>query len=158
MYHAILKDTSTITKLRVVFDASCKTQSGRSLKYVLLVGPVIQQDLFSILSRFRTFRFVINADIAKMYRQVLVCPSQRCLQHVLWWDTPQQELKTFEFITLTYGTAPASFLATRALKKLAEERATLYPLKASIVLRDFYVDDMLSGVSTLDEALELKRH
>lgn len=75
-HHAVIKDTSTTTKLRVVFDASCKTQSGKSLNDVLLVGPIIQQDLFSILSRFRTFRFAMTANIAKMYRQVLIDPSQ----------------------------------------------------------------------------------
>jgi len=51
-HYAVSKDFSTTTKLRVVFDASCKTLSGICLNDALLVGPVVQQDLFSILSRF----------------------------------------------------------------------------------------------------------
>lgn len=50
-HHAVCKETSTTTKLRVVFDASCKSTSGL-LNDTLLVGPIIQQDLLSILIRF----------------------------------------------------------------------------------------------------------
>ena len=39
--HAVKKEASTTTKLRVVFDASMKTSSGVSLNDVLMVGPTI---------------------------------------------------------------------------------------------------------------------
>ncbi|XP_058456984.1 uncharacterized protein LOC131434334 [Malaya genurostris] len=47
-HHPVLKEASTTTKVRVVFDASCKTASGVAVNDVLLVGPVIQEDLRSI--------------------------------------------------------------------------------------------------------------
>ena len=50
--HAVFKDGSTTTKLRVVFDGSAKTSSGLSLNDVQRVGPVVQNDLFSIILRF----------------------------------------------------------------------------------------------------------
>ncbi|XP_018375207.1 PREDICTED: uncharacterized protein LOC108768972 [Trachymyrmex cornetzi] len=52
-HHAVVKSTSSTTKVRVVFDASCKTTSGRSLNDILLVGPTIQNTLFNIILRFR---------------------------------------------------------------------------------------------------------
>ena len=51
-HHAVFKDGSTTTKLRVVFDGSAKTSSGLSLNDVQRVGPVVQNDLFSIILRF----------------------------------------------------------------------------------------------------------
>lgn len=54
-HHAVLNESSSTTKLRVVFDGSCKSENGVSLKSLndhLLVGPMIQEDLFSILVRF----------------------------------------------------------------------------------------------------------
>ena len=69
-HHAVRKEYSTSTKLRVVFDASCKTQSGVSLNDILLKGPVIQDDITYILARFRTHKYVLSADVEKMYRQI----------------------------------------------------------------------------------------
>lgn len=155
-HHAVLKESSSTTKLRVVFDASCKTPSGVALNDALLVGPTLQDDLVTILMRFRTFQVAISADIAKMYRQILVDSSQTALQRIFWRDSPREALKTFELLTVTYGTAPASFLAIRSLRKLAEEEAQSFPIGATIVLRDFYVDDLLTGADTLLEATEIK--
>lgn len=53
--HHVFKETSITTKLRVVFDGSCKSDSGISLNDILLTGPVVQSNLISILLKFRTF-------------------------------------------------------------------------------------------------------
>lgn len=39
--HPVLKDSGTITRVRVVLDASVKTSKGFSLNEVLSVGPVV---------------------------------------------------------------------------------------------------------------------
>ncbi|XP_011859054.1 PREDICTED: uncharacterized protein LOC105556570 [Vollenhovia emeryi] len=151
-HHCVFKTTSTSSKLRVVFDASCKTTTGVSLNDALMVGPVVQQDLMSILMRFRTFRYVFSADIIKMYRQIWVDPSQTSLQRILWRGDTNSDIKTYELLTVTYGTASASYLATRCLKHLAEQHEAEYSLGSKIVKRDFYVDDLLTGADTLCEA------
>ncbi|CAG7820314.1 unnamed protein product, partial [Allacma fusca] len=74
-HHAVVKETSTTTKLRVVFDASAKTSSGNSLNDLLMVGPRTQQDLVQILIRFRMRPVALIGDIEKMYRQILVHPE-----------------------------------------------------------------------------------
>ena len=51
-HHAVFKEGGTTTKLRVVFDGSAKTPSGLSFNEVQRVGPVVQNDLFSIILRF----------------------------------------------------------------------------------------------------------
>lgn len=83
-HHCILKDNSLTTKLRVVFDASCKTSTGISLNDIMMVGPTVQSDLCSVLVRFRKHNYVLSADIEKMYRQVLVHEDHRSLQRILW--------------------------------------------------------------------------
>ena len=42
-HHAVLKEDSTTTKLRVVFDASHKTASRKSPNDLLLIGPTLQE-------------------------------------------------------------------------------------------------------------------
>lgn len=82
-HHAVIKADSTTTKLRVVFDGSAKSTSGLSLNEVQHLGPTVQDDLFSILLRFRQYKYVISADITKMYRQIFVKEEQRKFQKIL---------------------------------------------------------------------------
>lgn len=74
-HHAVMKPDSTTTKLRTVFDATCRLKSGLSLNDVLIPGPTIQDNLVKILMRFRFHQFVVCADIEMMFRQILVHPS-----------------------------------------------------------------------------------
>lgn len=53
-YHAVIKESSVTTKLRVVFDGSSKSSTDISLNECRMVGPILQEDLFSIIARFRT--------------------------------------------------------------------------------------------------------
>ena len=69
-HRAVFKESSTTTKTRVVFEASAKSTTGISLNDMLMVGPTIQQDLISIILRFRMHRYAMTADISKMYRQI----------------------------------------------------------------------------------------
>ena len=145
-HHAVIRETSETTKLRVVFDASAKTSTGVSFNDIQHVGPVVQDDLFSILLRYRQHQYVVSADVEKMYRQILVDPSQRMLQQILWRDGPSDPIKIFQLNTVTYGTASAPFLSTRCLVQLAKECKE--DKISNIIKNDFYVDDLLSGADT----------
>lgn len=151
-HHAVTKLDSLTTKVRVVFDASAKSKTGLSLNDILAVGPTIQDDLFSIIVRFRTHNYVLSADITKMYRQILVDETQTPLQRILWRDNPNESIQTYELLTVTYGTSPAPYLATKCLQQLANIESNNFPLGAPIVLRDFYVDNLLTGASTIKDA------
>ncbi|XP_062713695.1 uncharacterized protein LOC134290550 [Aedes albopictus] len=154
-HHGVEKADSTTTKLRVVFDASCRTDSGVSLNQALMVGAVVQDDLFAIHLRFRMHRIAIIADIEKMYRQIRIHPSDYPLQRILWRSSSSEPLRTFELVTVTYGTASAPFLATRCLKELSIQGADNYPHASLVLGKDFYVDDMLTGVDNEEDGTEL---
>lgn len=156
-HHPVFKASSTTTKIRVVFDASCRTSSGKSLNDILLVGPVVQEDLQSIEMRFRTKPVGIVADIEKMYRQIAVQPSDQPLTRILFRKKPSDPVSTFELQTVTYGTSSAPFLATRSLVQLAHDEGDKFPMAKAVVLEDFYVDDVISGAKTPEEAIELRR-
>ncbi|XP_062537792.1 uncharacterized protein LOC134206116 [Armigeres subalbatus] len=150
-HHAVLKPESTTTKLRVVFDASCKTSTGVSLNDALMVGPVVQDELININLRFRLHRYAVVADVAKMYRMVAVSGPDQKLQRIVWTGNTDQDIRTFQLTTVTYGTASAPYLATRCLKQLAEEGKETHPTAAAVLKQNFYVDDMLSGVDDIEE-------
>lgn len=154
-HHAVIREDSETTKLRVVFDASAKTTTNKSLNDIQAIGPVVQDDLFSILIRFRQHKFVLSGDIIKMYRQINVDPSQRNFQLILWRDDDRKPIETLQLNTVTYGTASAPFLSTRCLFQLANECPD--PQVSEVIKRDFYVDDLLTGASTVDDLAHIHK-
>ena len=68
--HAVYKDSSSTTKIRVVFDASAKSDSGISLNDTLLVGPTVHSTLLDVLLSFRLHQIALVADVSKMYRVI----------------------------------------------------------------------------------------
>ncbi|XP_011169928.2 uncharacterized protein LOC105202933 [Solenopsis invicta] len=155
-HHAVIKETSTTTKTRVVFDASSQSSQGRSLNDAMYKGPVLQSDLFSLIIQFRCFKYVLCADIEKMYRQILISDEQRALHSILWREDPKEEIQEFELNTVTYGTKSASFLAVRCLIQLAESESDNFPKAAEVIRNQFYMDDLLTGGNTETEIIKLK--
>ncbi|XP_049873590.1 uncharacterized protein LOC126375230 isoform X3 [Pectinophora gossypiella] len=154
-HHAVIRESSETTKLRVVFDASAKTKSNKSLNDIQAIGPTVQDELFDILIRFRQHKYVLSGDIAKMYRQIMIDESQRHLQLILWRDDDTKPINILQLNTVTYGTAAAPFLSTRCLLQLANECTD--PLISEVIKHDFYVDDLLTGSSNEDELLHIHK-
>ncbi|XP_062540903.1 uncharacterized protein LOC134208950 [Armigeres subalbatus] len=155
-HHYVLKPTSTTTKLRVVFDGSAVSDTGVSINQTQMIGPIVQNDLVSILLNFRSHRIAFTVDIPKMYRQVAVHEDDRCYQRILWRETRDDPLKAYDLQTVTYGLASSPFLATMSLRQLTEDEGTQFPLAANAIKKSCYMDDALVGASTLPEAIELK--
>ena len=156
-HHFVLREESTTTKLRVVFDGSAKTSSGLSLNNCLLVGPKVQDDLFVHLLRFRLNPIALKADIVKMFRQFSVSRSDSDFQRIVWRESPSHLLKEYRLATVTYGTASAPHSAARCLKQLSLDYMAEYPEAAEIFGRNFYVDDLLVSVKCPEEAVRIQK-
>ncbi|XP_055604975.1 uncharacterized protein LOC129753201 [Uranotaenia lowii] len=154
-HHPVIKQASTTTKVRVVFDASSKSSSGISLNDALLVGPVIQDELRALIMRCRMKRVMIIADIEKMFRQIGICEADMPLQSILWRTDTKKEVETYELATVTYGTKPAPFLATRTLKQLASDEYNRFPSASKALVDDVYMDDVITGTDTESDAIKL---
>lgn len=98
----------------------------------------------------------MTADIEKMYRQIEIHPDDSMFQKIIWRSHPNEPIKIYKLKTVTYGTSSALFLATRVLKQLSIDEAHSHPIAAEILQRDFYVDDLLTGANTFQDALELR--
>ncbi|XP_050527955.1 uncharacterized protein LOC126898049 [Daktulosphaira vitifoliae] len=155
-HHAVYNYNSTTTRLRVVFDASCKTSSGKSLNDVLLKGPVLQDDMIFILIRFRKHKVALTADIKKMYRQINLAPEHCEYQIILWRENPKMPIEIYKLTTVTYGMSPSSFLATACLRTLASQEENYYPSACSEIKNNFYMDDYLGGTDTIESAVQLR--
>ena len=54
-HHGVVKESSTTTKLRTVFNASARTRGGSSLNDFLLVGPNSLSETVDLLTRWRRY-------------------------------------------------------------------------------------------------------
>ena len=57
---------------------------------------------------------------------------------------------------LTFGVTSSPFLTTQTLRQVVEDFSEEFPKAAKIVREDFYVDDLLTGASTVAEAEGLR--
>ncbi|XP_052871044.1 uncharacterized protein LOC128276627, partial [Anopheles cruzii] len=156
-HHAVFKESSTTTKTRVVFDASCKTSSGYSLNDILLVGPVIQKDLLSLLLKFRTHAIALVGDIEKMYRQIRVQEVDQPLQRIVWRENQAEPISTYQLRTVTYGTSSAPYVATRTLQKLAQDMSHVSTTATNTIFKDLYLNNLYKRFNERNNALSITR-
>ncbi|GBP68345.1 hypothetical protein EVAR_31335_1 [Eumeta japonica] len=137
-HDGVLLESSTTAKLLEVFDASSPTTSGVSFNNIQMVDPTVQDKVLSILLCFRRHKYVLSADVEKMYRQIVVHPHDRHLQQIVWRDSPTDPLETFELNTIAYGTAGELYLG-------------------NTVCHDFYVDDLLTCGDDIDKIQSIRK-
>lgn len=155
-HHAVFRPDERESKVRVVFDASARCPGGSSLNDRLLQGPKLQQDIVNILTRFRIAQFAFTADICKMYRQILILPTYRKYQHILWRSSPTDQLVEYELNTVTYGMNCAPFLALRTLQMIAETDCDEADKVRDALTSQTYVDDICTGADSELETLALQ--
>ncbi|XP_075158086.1 uncharacterized protein LOC142231359 [Haematobia irritans] len=156
-HHGVLRESSSTTKLRVVFDGSSKRPPFPSLNDELCPGPALQNDLPTIITRWRRFRIGFRSDIEKMFRQIRVVDRHLPYQQILWRGA-DSSIYIYQLNTVTYGTCSAPYLSIRILQQLAEDEYDSYPVACDVLKTDTYVDDVISGADTLTEALALHDH
>ena len=150
--HSVVKETSSTTKVRAVFDASAKTTSHHSLNDILAVGPTLHPTIDKILMRFRQYPVAISSDIAKMYREVLLHPEDQPLHKYIWRESPDQPWKEYMMTRVTFGVAASPYLAVKTLQQAAADHGEEHPTAQWHVLQSFYVDDFLGGAASVGEA------
>ncbi|XP_045474900.1 uncharacterized protein LOC123680828 [Harmonia axyridis] len=91
-----------------------------------------------------------------MYRQVLVQDEYQDLQRILWRPNIMEEIKQFRLTTVIYGTSIAPYLAVRCLHQVGLDTMEKNPMLAKVIIKDFYVDDLLTGANSVKEARKLK--
>lgn len=156
IHHLITRLSSTTTKYRVVFNASFKTSSGLCLNNCVLTGPIIQNDVFTHLIHWRQFLIALTGDIEKMYRQIALQQEFRDYLRIFYRFSPSEEVKSYRLTTVTYGTACAPFQAIRTLKEIAKNESNNFPDTAMMFSENFYVDDLIVSLPSLDIAIKTK--
>ena len=144
-------------RIRVVFDGSAQFD-GSSLNSQLLQGPDLMNSLLGILCRFRQEQIAVTCDVEKMFHQFQVIPQHRDYLRFVWW--PQGDVEadplTYRMKVHVFGAVSTPAYANFAMRRMAEEyREVCGDRAADFVTHNFYVDDGLKSVPTVEDAKDL---
>lgn len=140
-HHPVVKESSTTTKIRTVFDASAKTNKGMSLTDILYFGLTVQSYLFDQLVSWRRLRYAFSGNIEKMYRQVKVNIEHALFQCI---SAINPEIKQI-------GTYSVPFQAIRAIDEGSKRVEVENPKLHTTIQSNLYVEDYFSSANNTDE-------
>ncbi|XP_037911915.1 uncharacterized protein LOC119652051 [Hermetia illucens] len=155
-HHAVVKAESKTTKVRVVFNASAKTTSGSSLNDHLYTGYTLQDTLAQIILKWRMFLYAYIADIEKQFRMVGLLPEYYNFQRFFWKPDEFGPIREYIIMVLIFGNTSSSFLTIRSMLQLAIDEAHRFPLAAKRLKENCYVDNVMTGAETKEEAMKLQ--
>ncbi|GFW05545.1 DUF1758 domain-containing protein [Trichonephila clavipes] len=116
---------------------------------------MLQPDLFTILVKFRLNEIAFSADIQQMYRQILTDQEDQNFQSIVWRESKDSPIREYKLCTVTYGTASAPNLSTRCLFQTGLDLERDDPAVSSLIKESFYIDDLMAGAPSSEEAIFL---
>ena len=105
----------------------------------------------SFLVRFRISKIALSADVAKMYRQVELDKADRHFHRILWRFTADGPFETLSMEASYIWRSFLFYCSIRSLRKCANLSEISTEVQIAI-LREFYVEDILTGANSIDEA------
>ena len=145
-HHAVYKDSAT-TPIRIVYDCSFKQNGHPSLNDCLQPGPPLLNDLTGILLRFRLHQYGITADIEKAFLHVNLDKGDRDATRFYWLsdvNDPESEFVVYRFKSVMFGATSSPFILNATLNKHLTQSVDQVSID---LLRNLYVDDLVSGTS-----------
>ena len=144
-------------KIRVVNDAAAEYQ-GVSLNKSLLTGPDMLNSLVGSLLRFRTGPIALTADIEAMFHQVRVSKEDADSLRFLWTDDLDVEdpPDTYQMLAHIFGASCSPTCCSYGLKRTGRDNEKDYDaMTYESVIKDFYMDDLLKSVASIEAAIKL---
>ena len=144
-------------KLRVLYDCSAQFR-GESLNPHLLSGPDLTNKLVGVLCMFRLEHIAFCCDIREMFYQFKVKEDHRNYLRYLWWkdgdiQQPPDELRMKVHL---FGATSSPGCSNFCLKQITSDNAAEFGEDVKeFIHHNFYVDDGLKSVPTIDEAKDL---
>ena len=157
-HKAVVREAAETTKVRIVYDASARaSEKIPSLNECLETGPPLQNQLWSVLVRSRFHPVAIVGDIKQAFLQVRIRKEDRDAMRFHWLkDLATKQTETLRFTRALFGLAPSPFLLGGVIKEHLQNCKMANPKLVEEIERSLYVDDLISGGETTDQALELK--
>ncbi len=147
-WFCVIDRTRATTKMRVVFDASAKDKFGKSLNTAIAKGPNLLQDLYTILLRFRMYKYAFSADISEMFLRVKLAEKDQ-KYHRFYWNG-----NIYQFTSILFGNQCSPDASQKVLGTHCDKNIDKYPLACDILKNYCYMDDTIKSCESEDELVE----
>ena len=158
-HRAVIRENAESTKIRVVYDASTRpSETSPSLNDCLLTGPLLHNQLWSVLVRNRLNPVALTDDLRKDFLQIVIREADRDALRFHWIrDLQSTEMEVLRFTRVVFGLTSSPFLLNGVIAQHLESIEPRYPESVAEIRKNLYVDDLLSGGPTAEKAADLKR-
>ena len=154
-HKGVIRESAETTKLRVVYDASAKSEpTSPSLNECLNPGPPLQNKLWDVLVQQRAFPVMVSGDIRQAFLQIRVKEDDRDVLRFHWRKDETSPPQTLRFTRVLFGLA---YLLQGVIETHLDVWSNKYPNEVEHLRRSMYVDDLLSGGLTLEQAETRKK-
>ena len=155
-HRPVIRNDKQTTKIRAVFDASCKV-SGPSLNECLYSGPNLIVKIFDILLRFRLNKIGVLADIKQAFLNVGIATQHRDYLRFLWYDlqAEDEQVVIYRFLRVVFGITSSPFLLNGTVRHHLSKYLKKKSGVVGQIMDDLYVDDLVSGSNEPEEGKTL---
>ena len=153
-HHAVIRRDKETTKVRVVYNASARSD-GPSLNDCLHAGPKVGQKILDILLRFRVHRVTVTADIEKAFLMISMAEKDRDVLRFLWLQdvsAEQPEVIELRFTRVMFGVLSSPFLLNATIRHHLEKYNQTHPDLVKKLSNFTYVDNIITGAANEDQA------
>ena len=148
-HQPVIRQNAETTKVRIVYDASCKDRSTKtSLNDCLHVGPPLTPLMFDILIRFREQPVVLVGDIEKAFLNIKVHAEDRDCLHFLWVrdiHAKDPDIVVYRFTWVVFGVNSSPFLLNVVIRHHVNQYKDVDPQFVECLINSFFVDDLVTS-------------
>nr|XP_037270454.1 uncharacterized protein LOC119162075 [Rhipicephalus microplus] len=137
--------------------AVVRTSTTKLLNDIATMEDDASLELIDLLINFRTYNIGIVADIEKAFLQISLSEGDRNAVRFLWYAaTPKKgeelpAVAAYRMTRVPFGVTSSPFLLAATLRHHLEGLPEQYAETANILRSHLYVDDLVTGVDTLEQ-------
>ncbi|GFY55039.1 integrase_H2C2 domain-containing protein [Trichonephila inaurata madagascariensis] len=150
-HHPVFKPDNVTTKIRPVFDASCKVGISPSLNDCLVKGPIIEE-IPSILLRFGEKGIGVTSDIRRAFLQMELRKEYRLSPISLVGE--RQCCEGFRHTRVVFGVRSSPLLLGAVISVHLSQVTTEQGYVAQKLSKSFYIDNCVTSVDNERELVD----
>ena len=152
----VVRESSTTTKVRMVFDASSKPDpSANSINNCMFTGPPLQPLLWDIMIRARMSANLLLGDIEKAFLQIGVRQQDRDAFRFLFNINNKEE--HLRFARLPFGVEASPFLLGATLGHHYDQQPVEFTETVAALKDNTYVDNIMKTSRDIEDLIKFKK-